>query len=138
MAAIRPGGAEDLETVAAIQASSPGSATWDVADYLGQSFLVAEVSNQVVGFLIWRAVAAGEGEILNLAVVPESRRKGVARELLKGVFRTFKGDLFLEVRESNKAARAFYESLGFQQVSARRGYYDLPTETAIVMKFHSC
>ena len=138
MPAIRPGGAEDLGVVAAIQASSPEAAKWDVADYLQQSFLVAEESNQVVGFLIWRAVAAGEGEILNLAVVPEFRRKGVARELLKGVFRTFKGDLFLEVRESNAGAQSFYESLGFQQVSKRQGYYDLPTETAIVMKFHSC
>src|SRR4051812_37289932 len=100
MAAIRPGGAEDLETVAAIQAASPGAAKWDVADYLAQGFLVAEHANQVVGFLIWRAVAADEGEILNLAVVPEFRRRGVARQLLEGIFRTFKGDLFLEVRES--------------------------------------
>jgi len=138
MAAIRPGGAEDLEAVAAIQARSPEAARWDVADYLGQGFLVAEDANQVVGFLVWRALAADEGEILNLAVVPEFRRKGVARELLEGVFRTFKGDLFLEVRESNTVAQSFYKTFGFQEVSRRKRYYDLPPETAIVMKFHSC
>ncbi|MEO8369222.1 MAG: ribosomal protein S18-alanine N-acetyltransferase [Candidatus Solibacter sp.] len=138
MAAIRLGGAEDLKAIAAIQASSAGAATWDVGDYLGQGFLVAEDANQVVGFVIWRAVAADEGEILNLAVAPEFRRRGVARELLEFVFRTFKGDLFLEVRESNAAARYFYKSLCFQEISYRKRYYDLPPETAIVMKFHSC
>jgi len=138
MAAIRPGGVEDLEAVAAIQASSPGAAKWDVADYQRHGFLVAEDGNQVVGFLIWRAVAADEGEILNLAVVPEFRRKGVARELLEGAFQTIKGDFFLEVRESNTGAQEFYKYLGFQEVSRRVGYYASPLETAIVMKFHSC
>ena len=138
MAAIRRGGAEDLEAVAGIQASSPGAARWDPADYLAQDFLVAEEDSRVVGFLVWRTVAEGEGEILNLAVVPEGRRKGVARGLLEGVFRAFKGDLFLEVRESNEGAQTFYKSLGFQEVSRRKEYYDLPPETGIVMKFHSC
>jgi len=138
MAAIRLGGAEDLEAVAAIQASSPGAARWAVTDYLEHRFLVAEDANQVVGFLVWRAVAADEAEILNLAVVPEFRRRGLARGLLEGALRTLKGDFFLEVRASNQAALDFYKSLGFQEVRQRKGYYAAPPETAIVMKFHSC
>jgi len=46
--------------------------------------------------------------------------------------------VFLEVRESNQAARIFYKSMGFQEVSTRREYYEFPSEAAIVMKFHSC
>jgi ribosomal-protein-alanine N-acetyltransferase len=83
-------------------------------------------------------VASDEREILNLAVVPRSRRKGVARALLDSTLRDFHGDVFLEVRESNGVAQEFYKSLGFKVLSRRREYYDLPPETAIVMKFHSC
>jgi len=83
-------------------------------------------------------VAPDEGEILNLAVAPELRRSGIARALLGEIFQYFSGAIFLEVRESNGAARAFYKSLGFQEVGLRKEYYRAPPETAIVMKFHSC
>jgi ribosomal-protein-alanine N-acetyltransferase len=46
--------------------------------------------------------------------------------------------VFLEVRESNQAARIFYKSMGFQEVGIRKEYYQAPLEAAIVMKFHSC
>jgi ribosomal-protein-alanine N-acetyltransferase len=79
-----------------------------------------------------------ESEILNLAVAPEFRRRQVARELLRAVLRDPRGDIFLEVRESNVAARKFYESIGFEEIQIRKKYYHSPPETAIVMKFHSC
>ena len=139
MTAIRRGGADDLEAVAAIQQASPGAAGWAVADYLEQDFRVAMEGNRVVGFLVTRAVAADEREILNLAVAPDFRRKGIARALLGRAFDdAFRGAVFLEVRESNGVAREFYKSLGFKELSRRKEYYDSPTETAIVMKFHSC
>ena len=138
MAAIRCGGAGDLDDVAAIQRRSPEAATWNVTDYLSHEFLVAVAGKQIVGFLVWRLVAPDEGEILNLAVVPEWRRKGVARELLNGALAGFRGDVFLEVRESNWNARRFYDLLGFQQLSRREKYYEEPPEAAIVLKFHSC
>ncbi|MEO8597549.1 MAG: ribosomal protein S18-alanine N-acetyltransferase [Candidatus Solibacter sp.] len=124
--------------MAAIQQRSSGAAEWQVADYLAHEFLVAELEKQVVGFLVWRQVAADECEILNLAVVPEWRRKGVAKRLMEAALRGFQGDTFLEVRESNRAALALYKLLGFQEVSRRPGYYAEPPETGIVMKFHSC
>jgi ribosomal-protein-alanine N-acetyltransferase len=138
MTAIRRGGAEDLEAVAAIQQASPGAARWNVGDYLEQDFRVAMEGNQVVGFLVARTVAPDEREILNLAVAPDFRRKGVARALVDAALGAFRGSVFLEVRESNAVALEFYKSLGFKELSRRKGYYDSPVETAIVMKFHSC
>jgi ribosomal-protein-alanine N-acetyltransferase len=138
MTAIRRGGAEDLEAVAAIQQASPGAARWNVADYLDQDFRVAMVGNRIAGFLVARTLAADEREILNLAVAPEFRGKGVARALLDQAFEAFRGSVFLEVRESNLVAQEFYKSLGFKELSRRKGYYESPPETAIVMKFHSC
>jgi ribosomal-protein-alanine N-acetyltransferase len=138
MTAIRRGGADDLDAVAAIQQDSTGAALWNVADYLAQEFLVAVDGNRVVGFLVARTLSADEREILNLAVAADSRRKGVARALINSAFEGFRGCVFLEVRESNRVAQEFYKSLGFKELSKRTGYYDSPPETAIVMKFHSC
>jgi ribosomal-protein-alanine N-acetyltransferase len=138
MTAIRRGGAGDLDAVANIQQASPGAAVWTVADYLQQDFLVALDGSRIVGFLVARILAVDEREILNLAVAPDSRRKGVARALLTQIFEGFRGGVFLEVRESNGVALKFYKSLGFKELSRRRGYYSSPSETAIVMKFHSC
>ena len=138
MTAIRRGGADDLDAVAGIQEASPGAARWRVTDYLEQDFRVAMDGDRIVGFLVARTLAADEREILNLAVAPDFRRKGVARALLDSAFEGFRGAVFLEVRESNEVARKFYKSLGFKELSRRTGYYDNPAETAIVMKFHSC
>jgi ribosomal-protein-alanine N-acetyltransferase len=138
MTVIRRGEADDLDSVAAIQQASPGAANWNVRDYLEQDFRVAVDGNRVVGFLVARTLTADEREILNLAVAPDSRRKGVARALLACVLEAFRGSVFLEVRESNGIAQAFYKSLGFKELSLRKGYYNSPPEAGIVMKFHSC
>ena len=138
MTVIRPGDAGDLDAVAAIQRASPGAANWNPGDYLHQDFRVAVDGNRVVGFLVARTLLADEREILNLAVAPDSRRKGVARALLATVLEAFHGSVFLEVRESNGIAQAFYKSLGFKELSRRQGYYSSPPEAGIVMKFHSC
>lgn len=127
-----------MDAVAAIQQASPHAAQWNAADYLERCFLVAVEGNRIVGFLVTRALAADEREILNLAVAPGSRRKGVARALLDNALQGFRGAVFLEVRESNEIAKKFYKSLGFKVLSKRIEYYGSPPETAIVMKFHSC
>ena len=129
---IRSARPEDLPRISEIQRSSPEAAAWDPTGY---DILVAELDNRVVGFLVTRTVAEGEREVLNLAVMPEYRRRGVARSLLG---RVLNGTVYLEVRESNRAARDFYKSLGFQELSRRPAYYDTPPEGAIVLNFHSC
>jgi ribosomal-protein-alanine N-acetyltransferase len=135
---VRPGVAADLEAVARIQAASPEAARWNPADYLRCDFLVALDDDRVTGFLVARRVAEGESEILNLAVDPAWRRRGIGRRLTDEIRLQHLGDVFLEVRESNAKARSFYKSMGFQEVIVRPGYYDDPLESAIVMKFHSC
>lgn len=104
---------------------------WSAADFAGfladpLAFLLVEGD---AGFLLGRAVA-GEAELLTLAVAPEARRRGLARNLvmrflyqakLRGAERAF-----LEVRADNAAALALYESAGFTAAGRRRGYYQDP------------
>jgi ribosomal-protein-alanine N-acetyltransferase len=138
MPVIRPGDAEDLAAIAAIQAASPEAAHWPPADYLAHLLLVAVGDTSVIGFVAARQVADREFEILNVAVAPAFRRRGVARGLLCSLFHQCQGAFYLEVRESNLAAHMCYKSLGFQTVTYRPAYYENPSEPAIVMKFHSC
>ena len=137
-AVIRRGTPGDLAEVAAIQAASPEAAQWHVSDYLSYDFRVSVCGILVAGFLVSRVLVEGETELLNLAVAPEFRRQGVARKLVESLLAESPGVVYLEVRESNRAARKFYNRMGFQEVSSRPGYYQAPPEAAIVMKFHSC
>jgi [ribosomal protein S18]-alanine N-acetyltransferase len=137
MPIFRPGEMRDLDAAAAIQQASPEAAQWNVAAYLTHRFVVAEVAGRVVGFLVGREIDGEESEILNLAVLPEFRRQGIAQSLLQMFLTGKKGVIFLEVRESNQAARKLYKSLGFQEVGVRREYYQGSLESGIVMKLHS-
>jgi ribosomal-protein-alanine N-acetyltransferase len=122
----------------AIERECFSSPNWSVADILRYRCTVAEVGGQVAGFISSRELcpAAGgslaEREILNLAVRPVYRRLGIARALLNYELR-FPATHYLEVRESNAAARQLYESIGFTIVGQRRDYYSQPCEAAIVM-----
>ena len=76
----------------------------------------------------WSVIpAAGEAELLRIAVSPEARRQGLARGLLEDseVFLRGAGikELYLEVRFSNTAARGLYEALGWSEQRVRKGYY---------------
>jgi [ribosomal protein S18]-alanine N-acetyltransferase len=135
---IRPGEPGDLPEIAAIQAASPQAANWPPESYLEYGLSVADADGRVAGFLAWRTVAEGEFEILNLAVEPGFRRRGVGRALLLSLQKRLSGVVYLELRASNEAARCLYKSLCFQEVGSRPGYYDNPPEAAIVMKLHSC
>ena len=135
---IRPGQPGDLPEISAIQAASPQASDWQPESYLEYGFAVAVDKGRVAGFLVWRIVAEGEWEILNLAVAPEFRRRGAARSLFEVLRKQFSGDVYLELRASNEPARNLYKSFGFQDVGSRPRYYANPPETAIVMKLHSC
>ena len=100
-------------------------------------FRVARTTEGVIGYLIaWFVL--DEGEIANLAVAPTARRRGVARALLEEIIGEARASglvrLFLEVRESNAAARALYSSRGFEPVARRARYYRKPVEDAIVLR----
>lgn len=103
---------------------------------LSQLALVAGEGDGVAGY-IFAHWAGEESEILNLAVHPEQRRRGIARRLVEEtVVRLVAMGvrmMFLEVRESNGGARAFYEGFGFREVGRRPGYYRQPREDALVL-----
>ncbi|HEY1637617.1 MAG TPA: GNAT family N-acetyltransferase [Rhizomicrobium sp.] len=82
--------------------------------------------NALAGVVVCR-VAADEAEILTLGVVPECRRAGFGRRLVRAaaatVFAQGAQTLFLEVDVGNTAALSLYRQLGFAEVGRRRGYY---------------
>lgn len=134
---IRAATLEDLAAIAAIQAASPQASQWDPGGYLEYDCAVAVEQGRVTGFLVSRRVAPDEREILNVAVDPAQRRKGIARALLASELARGPGRWFLEVRASNAAALRLYESAGFEGRGRRPGYYREPAEEAIVMRFFS-
>ena len=134
---IRDARADDIEAMAAIQATAPEASQWQAADYLAFDCQVALIDGRIAGFIVSRRVAAGEREILNVAVDPAHRRLRIATELIRQAMQRWPGIHFLEVRESNSAARRLYEQLGFEVAGTRPGYYEDPPETGIVMRIFS-
>lgn len=134
---IRVAAEADLPEIARIQDASPHASHWAPEDYLMHLCTVAEVGGRVAGFLVSRETAPGEQEILNLAVDPPARRKGIARALLVHQLLDHRGEWFLEVRASNVEALNLYESLHFKRVAVRSDYYQDPPESAIVMRIFS-
>lgn len=131
---------EELEKLERLCFSQPWSRKMLAEELENQcaAFLVAQDGDtgKVVGYA-GLLVVADEGYITNVAVFPEYRRRGVAAQLLS-VFENFaRGShlafLTLEVRPSNTAAIALYESFGFRQVGRRKNYYDLPKEDALIL-----
>ena len=100
------------------------------------AWLVAVEGKRPVGYIGLRIVE-DEGEIVNLAVSPGWRKKGVGAALLGTVldFAAVQGvqKVWLEVRESNTAARKLYEKAGFTAVGKREKYYSAPVEDAVMM-----
>ena len=139
MIRIRPAAESDLDEIWRIQSESLPAVQWNVADYLRHQCLIATMDDRVAGFAVARQTAPDELEILNVAVAAPFRRKGAARSLIAQLLAN-RGNsvVYLEVRQSNLAARKLYHSMGFEAVGVRRDYYDSPGESAIVMKFHSC
>lgn len=94
-------------------------------------------AQRVVGYICADYVA-DEGHILNLAVHPDFRKKGIAKILVKNVLEDLeKTDcrfLYLEVRASNVAAKKLYEGFGFVIVGTRKKYYNKPEEDAVIMR----
>jgi len=88
-------------------------------------------------FLVSRTVA-DEWELENIAVAGNFRRTGLGSIILKNFLQIVRQEkskaVFLEVRESNEAARGFYERLGFEITGRRIGYYADPKENAIVYR----
>jgi ribosomal-protein-alanine N-acetyltransferase len=131
---IRPAAEGDFPAIVRIQQHCPETAQWPLGDYSGFPVFVALIDSVHAGFCSWRQSAPDEAEILNLAVDPIWRRRGVGSALLAAVVERAQGAIFLEVAESNSPAIALYRKQGWVDVGRRDGYYNQGTVNAVVMK----
>ena len=96
----------------------------------------ADGVGRLAGYVV-ALVVGDEGEIADLAVAPKSRRRGLGRALLDRMLVDLAEmgvrSLYLEVRESNHAAKTLYDSRGFRSIGRRRGYYRHPVEDALLL-----
>jgi ribosomal-protein-alanine N-acetyltransferase len=141
----RPLRESDLAYVAALEAQIH-AAPWTMGNFrdalaAGYSARVGELEGRVLAYGVLM-LGAGEAQLLNLSVVPDARRRGFGRALLRRFVadsrRLGAEQLFLEVRVSNAPAIALYESEGFQPIARRASYYppsrDGTREDAVVMR----
>jgi [ribosomal protein S18]-alanine N-acetyltransferase len=140
---VRPAVESDIARIATIEKAA-FSDPWSAASF--RSLLTGTAvhfaaavadDDSVVGYLVmW--IAGGEAEIANLAVDASARRQRVGSLLLEHgitVARAAGAEaIFLEVRESNTAARAIYAANGFASVGKRSRYYRRPVEDALVLR----
>ena len=100
-------------------------------------WLVALEGQTAVGYVGSQTVL-GETDMMNLAVHPDFRRKGIAASLVRELVQRLKDRgsrcLTLEVRASNQPAQALYTSLGFAQVGRRPNYYQHPKEDGLILR----
>jgi len=100
------------------------------------SFWVVKQGDRIAAFLVFWVVY-DEVHILNLAVHPDFRRKGVANSVLAALMKDAQENdmtsVTLEVRASNMAAQALYAGFGFDQIGRRKGYYADNSEDAFVL-----
>jgi len=143
LARIRAFRPEDIPDLVSITEESSQAASWskESCEQLRKSEgflgLVSESAGSVSGFVVGRQVM-DEGEILNVAVRRQNRRKGEGRALLSAVLEQLRrrgaSRVYLEVRESNETAIAFYQKQGFAKTGRRPGYYREPLEAAVLME----
>lgn len=131
---------KDIPEVANIEArvfSMPWSEQ-GFADALKQDtiFVTAKQEEQVVGYC-GMYCSFEEGEITNVAVLPEAQNLGIGKKIISGLLRAAQekniSRIVLEVRVSNLSAIRLYEGFGFQKAGIRKGFYEKPREDAAIM-----
>ena len=141
----RPLVADDLAYVAALERQIHAT-PWTIGNFrdaiaAGYCALVGEREGRIVAFGVL-TLAPGEAQVLNVSVVPDARRAGLGRTLLRRLVAIARDaraqQCFLEVRVSNVAAIALYTAEGFRPVARRRDYYPAtattPREDALVFR----
>lgn len=135
--------AADIPSIIALERSVPQLVHWSEQTYRNvfesanpeRRLWVIEPDGKLQAFLVARFSAA-DCELENLVVAESERRRGRASELLSTLIEVARERnlerILLEVRESNRAARALYERLGFQPNARRKAYYSQPREDAIL------
>lgn len=142
---IRPAIPADIPALMALERHAATAAHWSEQQHRAaldgagprRLALVIEEDSTLCGFLVARN-AASEWEIENIAVAGAARRRGLGTRLLGEFLNRIRNELatavFLEVRESNLAARALYEKWAFVESGRRSQYYQHPQEDAILYR----
>ena len=142
---IRPATRADIPDMLRLTENAATASRWTRAQY-ERSYaanaprrvtLVIEEQSEGQGFIT--ALAVGdEWEIENVVVAPDVRRRGLAKRLLETLLEHARAEnvhsVFLEVRESNIAARSLYETSGFHEAGRRPRYYSDPVEDAVLYR----
>ena len=134
----------DIPNMLALERETPSAAHWPEGTYHRifapdappRIALLAENSDRTLYGFVMARIAGDECELENIAVARKQQGQGIGTELVRGLVtavRTEKASrIFLEVRESNTAARGLYERCGFSINGRRPGYYTSPAEDAIL------
>lgn len=143
---IRAAVPEDISQIMSLAQQSETAAHWSAREYEAPvsadtperlALVACEEAEVIAGFVIARC-GEQEWEIENVVVAPASRRQGIGELLIQELLRQARegvaADVFLEVRESNAAARALYGKLGFTEQGRRSRYYRDPEEDAVLMR----
>jgi|SRR5579859_4751621 len=146
---ICPATVEDIPAMLELGRQSPTAAHWTDRQYHEalqptqgnppRLVLLAErESDSAISALLVAQNIPPEWELENIVVAEYARRQGLARRLINHLLehaRQSNGEsIFLEVRESNVAARTLYEKLGFEISGRRKAYYSAPEEDAILYR----
>jgi [ribosomal protein S18]-alanine N-acetyltransferase len=142
---IRPAIAADIPALIALEKHAATAAHWSAIQYEAvfssegprRAVLIIEEDGGAQGFIAGRELG-NEWEIENIAVASPARRRGLGTRLLGEFLDLVRGRgaeaVFLEVRESNFAARRLYEKWAFVESGRRRNYYREPEEDATVYR----
>ena len=126
----------ELEKICFQDPWSENSIAYELANPLS-FWLVAEQEGTVLGYVGSQSVL-DEADMMNIAVHPDHRRRGIARELVERLVAALQKKevrcLTLEVRASNEPAKALYAGLGFVQAGRRPNYYRNPKEDALILR----
>jgi [ribosomal protein S18]-alanine N-acetyltransferase len=147
MIRVRAARSEDVARLMEIASHSATAAHWSKQHYTmrledssaSAITLVIQEEERVEGFLAARQVAGSEWELENVAINGPARRRGLGSHLLGEFLNLVRSrggmEVYLEVRESNRAARALYEKWAFVEAGKRKAYYRDPDEDAVVLGF---
>ena len=139
----------DIPALIALERRAATAAHWSAAQYETalsgripvRLVLIVEEETNVQGFIAGRAVS-DEWEIENVAVAASAQRRGLGTCLIGALLDLARVQgaqaVFLEVRESNVAARRLYEKWAFIETGRRERYYREPEEDAIVYRLVFC
>lgn len=125
-----------LETICFSDPWSENSVSSELKNKLAL-WLVAEENGTVAGY-IGSQTCGEESDVMNVAVHPDFRRRGIAEALVNALVEELKAIgshcLTLEVRASNAPAIALYEKMGFSEIGRRKNYYRNPREDALILR----